>query len=303
MKQDLIDGLMAICGRDSVKVDVPMKEYTSMKVGGNADVLVEPDSIEKIRECVSYLGSANVPFMVMGNGSNLIFSDEGYRGVIIRLGNKISKIEVEGEIMVAEAGALLSACANKAAEHSLTGLEFASGIPGTLGGAACMNAGAYDGEMKQVIVETLNLDKNGNFITLKGDEHEFSYRKSKIQNEGLICLKAVMKLQKGDKDAIRAKMADLNSRRREKQPLDMPSAGSVFKRPPGHFAGKLIDDCGLRGYSIGGAQVSGKHCGFIVNTGHATARDIIQLIKHIQDTVYDKTGVMLETEVKIIGGA
>lgn len=302
MRQDLIEGLVALCGKDSVYTDVPMREYTTMKVGGNADCMIEPDSIEKIRECICFLKSNNVPFMVMGNGSNLIFSDEGYRGAIIRLGRKLSKIEVKDEYIIAEAGAMLSSCANRALEHSLTGLEFASGIPGSIGGAACMNAGAYDGEMKHVIAETLNLDVNGNFITLKGEENEFSYRKSRIQDDGLICLRVVIKLQKGEKSEIKTKMDDFNRRRREKQPLDMPSAGSVFKRPPGFFAGKLIDDCGLRGFSIGGAQVSGKHCGFIVNTGTATSKDITSLIKHVQKTVYEKTGVMLETEVKIIGG-
>ena len=299
--QNVIDELIDICGSDSVLQNVSLKDYTSMKVGGNADVVIEPDSIVKIKDCICALRKGNVPYMIMGNGSNLIFSDEGFRGVIIEVSSRFSKIEVNGEYMVAEAGALLSRAANLALANSLTGLEFASGIPGTIGGAAYMNAGAYGGEMSSVIVETLNLDRDGNFIILKGEEHNFSYRNSRIQQDGLICLKVTMKLQKGNPEEIRATMNDLNARRREKQPLDMPSAGSVFKRPEGHFAGKLIQDCGLRGFSIGGAQVSEKHCGFIVNTGTATAKDVVDLIDYIQKAVYEKTGIRLEPEVRIIG--
>ncbi|MCX7772716.1 MAG: UDP-N-acetylmuramate dehydrogenase, partial [Clostridia bacterium] len=190
----------------------------------------------------------------------------------------------------------------KRQEFGLTGLEFASGIPGTIGGGAVMNAGAYGGELKQVITETTSLDPSGKLVTLRGEEHAFSYRHSRIQDEALTVLTVTMSLQPGDKQAIQAKMNDLNGRRRDKQPLNLPSAGSVFKRPEGHFAGKLIEDCGLRGYSVGGAQVSEKHCGFIVNKGNAKASDIIELINYIQKIVQDKTGVQLEPEVKIIGG-
>lgn len=301
MQENIINELSEICGLDAVLQNVSLKDYTSIKVGGNADVIVLPDSIEKIKDCITLLRKKNITYMIKGNGSNLVFSDEGFRGVIIEVCSKLSKIEVDGEYMVAEAGALLSQAANRALAHSLTGLEFASGIPGTVGGAAFMNAGAYDGDMSGVIVETLNLDREGNFVTLKGEEHGFSYRNSKIQQNDLICLRVTMKLQRGNPEEIRAKMKDLNARRREKQPLDMPSAGSVFKRPPGHYAGKLIQDCGLKGFSIGGAQVSEKHCGFIVNTGNATAKDIVDLISYIQKTVYEKTGVLLEPEVRIIG--
>ena len=294
--------LQDICGENLVSRNVPLKEHTSMKVGGNASFMVQPDTMEKIISCISFLRRNNIPFLVMGNGSNIIFPDEDYDGVIIKICSKFSKIEVNGEYITAEAGALLCKVANVALEHSLTGLEFASGIPGTIGGAAFMNAGAYDGEMKQVIAETLNIDMDGNLIRLRGEEHNFSYRYSRIQEEGLICLKVVLKLEKGDPKEIKAKMIDLNNRRREKQPLDMPSAGSVFKRPKGYFAGKLIEDCGLRGFSIGGAQVSGKHCGFIVNTGNATSKDVVSLIEYIQKTVFEKTGVLLEPEVRIIRG-
>lgn len=300
---DFIDGLKEICGTHALHLNVPMKDYTSMKVGGKADVLVEPDSMEKIQKCMMLSQASSVPFLVMGNGSNLIFADEGYRGLVIKIGPKLSKIEVRDTTIIAEAGATLAAVANRALENALTGLEFASGIPGSTGGAAYMNAGAYDGEMKQVICETLNLNQQGQWITLKADEHAFSYRHSRIQDEHLACLKVTFKLDKGCKEEILVKMNDFNARRRDKQPLNMPSAGSVFKRPPGQFAGKLIEDCGLRGYSVGGAQVSEKHCGFIVNKGNATAADIISLIHHVQRTVYEKTGTLLEPEVKIIGGS
>lgn len=299
---DIYNKLTTIFPRDVILSGVSMKDYTTMKVGGKADYMVLADSIENIQKCVSHLSSLNVPFLIMGNGSNLVFTDNGYHGVIIRIGPAISKTEVDGEIITAEAGALLSSVANLAMENSLTGLEFAFGIPGTIGGAAYMNAGAYDGEMKQVIIESLCIDKEGRYITLRGDEHNFSYRHSRMQDEDLICLKVKLKLNRGNKEEIKAKMAELSARRREKQPLTYPSAGSIFKRPPGAFAGKLIDDCGLRGYRIGGAQVSDKHCGFIINTGNATASDVLALIKHVQETVYKNFGKLLELEVKIIGG-
>lgn len=299
---DIYNKLTTIFPRDVILSGVSMKEYTTMKVGGKADYMVLADSIENIQKCVSHLSSLNVPFLIMGNGSNLVFTDNGYHGVIIRIGPAISKTEVDGDIITAEAGALLSSVANLAMENSLTGLEFAFGIPGTIGGAAYMNAGAYDGEMKQVIIESLCIDKEGRYITLRGDEHNFSYRHSRMQDEDLICLKVKLKLNRGNKEEIKAKMAELSARRREKQPLTYPSAGSIFKRPSGAFAGKLIDDCGLRGYRIGGAQVSDKHCGFIINTGNATASDVLALIKHVQETVYKNFGKLLELEVKIIGG-
>ncbi len=299
---DIYGKLIAIYPQSAISKNVSMEEYTSMRVGGKADFMVQPDSIEDIQKGVSYLTSLNIPFLVMGNGSNLIFSDSGYRGVIIKIGSGFSKVEVNDTIITAEAGASLAYVANVALDNSLSGMEFASGIPGTIGGAACMNAGAYDGEMKQVIVETLCIDNHGNYITLRDEEHNFSYRHSRIQDEKLICLKVKLQLKKGEKNEIQAKMNELNARRREKQPLTFPSAGSIFKRPPDAFAGKLIDDCGLRGYKIGGAQISDKHCGFIINTGNATTADVVSLIKHVQNTVYKKFGKQLELEVKIIGG-
>lgn len=299
---DIYGKLMAIYPQNAILKNVSMKDYTSMRVGGNADLMVQPGSIEDIQKGVSCLRSLNVPFLIMGNGSNLIFSDRGYRGVIIKIGSGISKVEVSDSIITAEAGASLAYVANLALEYSLSGMEFASGIPGTIGGAACMNAGAYDGEMKQVIIETLCIDKHGKYITLRDEEHDFSYRHSRIQDEELICLKVKLQLKKGEKKEIQAKMSDLNTKRREKQPLNFPSAGSIFKRPQDAYAGKLIDDCGLRGYRIGGAQISDKHCGFIINTGNATASDVLSLIKHVQEIVYSKFGKLLDLEVKVIGG-
>lgn len=299
---DIYSKLIAIYPHYAILSDVSMKEYTTMRVGGKADFMVLADSTENIRKSVSLLSSLNVPFLIMGNGSNLVFSDNGYHGVIIKIGPGISNVEVDGEFITAEAGASLASVANLAMENSLSGLEFAYGIPGTIGGAVYMNAGAYNGEMKQVIAETLCVDMKGQYITLKGDEHNFSYRHSRLQEEDLICLKVKLKLNRGDKNEIKKKMHELNARRREKQPLNYPSAGSIFKRPPGSFAGKLIDECGLRGYRIGGAQISDKHCGFIINTGNATASDVLALIRHVQETVYKSSGKLLELEVKIIGG-
>lgn len=299
---DIYGKLSAIYPHGVILSDVSMKDYTTMKVGGIADFMVLADSVENIQKSVSLLYSLNVPYIIMGNGSNLVFSDQGYHGVIIKIGSGFSKTEVKEDIITAEAGASLTSVANLAMENSLSGLEFAYGIPGTIGGAAYMNAGAYGGEMKQVIIETLCIDKEGQYITLRGEEHNFSYRHSRIQNDELVCLKVKLKLNKADKEGIKAKMCELSAKRREKQPLSFPSAGSIFKRPPDSFAGKLIDECGLRGYRIGGAQISDKHCGFIINTGNATASDVLALIKHVQETVYNNFGKSLELEVKIIGG-
>ncbi len=301
-KFDIYSILKSICGSCTILKDVPMKEHTTMKVGGKAAFMIIPESILCIQKIIKFLSSSNVPFIKIGNGSNLIFRDTGYNGVIIKIGSALSTIDVKDNIIVAMAGASLANVSNKAMEHSLTGLEFASGIPGSIGGAVCMNAGAYDGEMKQVVAETLCVDNKGNLITIKDEEHNFSYRHSRLQDDDLTCLRVKVKLEKGEKSCIQAKMNDLNARRREKQPLNFPSAGSVFKRPPGSFAGKLIDDCGLRGTKIGGAQISDKHCGFIINTGNATAEDVISLIEYVQEKVYKNSGTRLELEVKIIGG-
>ncbi|MCX7749223.1 MAG: UDP-N-acetylmuramate dehydrogenase [Clostridia bacterium] len=285
----------------SVRVNEPMKNHTSFKVGGYADILVMPGSIEKIAEVLKICSEKEIPYFIMGNGSNLVVRDKGIRGVVIKLFDNLSSFEVKDEMIEADAGILLSKISNVALRHSLAGLEFASGIPGTLGGAVAMNAGAYGGEMKEVVVKSFCMDQTGKMIVIEGDEHRFGYRTSRIQKEGLLVLKSVMQLRKGDPNQIKALMDDLNRRRKEKQPLHLPSAGSVFKRPEGYFAGKLIEDCGLRGFSIGDAEVSDMHCGFIVNKGNASAQDIINLVHHIQSEVNSKYGVTLQTEVRIVG--
>lgn len=294
--------LVSILGADNVRRDVSMKEHTSIRTGGTVDFFAEPDRTDTLAVLIQTLKENEIPFYIIGNCSNLIISDEGFRGVFIRIGPKLSEITAEGETIKALAGASLAAVAARACEEGLTGMEFASGIPGTVGGAAYMNAGAYDGEMSQVINQTINLDADGRVVILSGQEHDFGYRHSRIMDKGLIVTEVHLALKKGDPIAIRNKMNDLNARRRDKQPLSLPSAGSVFKRPEGFFAGKLIQDCGLKGLTLGGAQVSEKHCGFIVNTGNATSSDVIGLIEIVREKVLKETGVLLEPEVRIIGG-
>lgn len=283
---------------DMIFRNEPMKNYTTFRIGGNADILVKPKTYEQIKEVIHLCKAYEVPYYVLGNGSNLLVSDEGYRGVILHVSHQLSDIKVEGNRITAEAGAILSKVATVAMENNLTGLEFAHGIPGTLGGAVVMNAGAYDGEMKNVLISCDVMDEKGNVITLSKDELELGYRTSIIQKKHYIVLSATMTLKKGEKEKIKAYMKELMLRRKEKQPLDKPSAGSTFKRPEGYFAGKLIMDSGLKGYQIGGAKVSEKHCGFIVNAGNATCKDVEDLIGYVQKTVKNKFNVELEPEVK-----
>lgn len=287
--------------REYIIEDEMMNKHTTFKVGGPADLYVIPRSEEELVYAIEVCKSENVPYYVIGNGSNLLVTDKGFRGVIIEVYRQMSDITVEGNCITAYAGALLSKIANTALEHGLTGLEFAHGIPGALGGAVTMNAGAYDGEMKQVLESATVIDDKGQVRTLSADELELEYRKSIISRLGYTVIKATMRLEDGDKEAISAKMKDLMQRRRDKQPLEYPSAGSTFKRPVGHFAGKLIMDAGLRGYQLGGAQVSEKHCGFVINKDHATCQDILDLIHYIQEEVKSKFDVQIEPEVKMIG--
>lgn len=287
--------------REYIIEDEMMNKHTTFKVGGPADLYVIPRSEEELVYAIEVCKSENVPYYVIGNGSNLLVTDKGFRGVIIEVYRQMSDITVEGNCITAYAGALLSKIANTALEHGLTGLEFAHGIPGALGGAVTMNAGAYDGEMKQVLESATVIDDKGQVRTLSADELELEYRKSIISRLGYTVIKATMRLEGGDKEAISAKMKDLMQRRRDKQPLEYPSAGSTFKRPVGHFAGKLIMDAGLRGYQLGGAQVSEKHCGFVINKDHATCQDILDLIHYIQEEVKSKFDVQIEPEVKMIG--
>lgn len=282
--------------------DVPMKEYTSFKAGGNAALMVEPDSREELSYALEVLSRHKEKYLVIGNGSNLLIKDSGYRGVILKIGAPFQEIRVNGNRLVAGAGALLSSAAREACRAALTGFEFAGGIPGTVGGAVFMNAGAYDGEISHIIESAEVLTKDGSRIdTLNKEELELSYRHSVLQKTGDILLNATFLLGNGNQETISARMKELAARRTEKQPLNYPSAGSFFKRPHNHFAGKLIQDAGLSGLSLGGAQVSPLHAGFIINTGGATASDIIDLMEIVRSTVFNEFGILLEPEVRIIG--
>jgi UDP-N-acetylmuramate dehydrogenase len=294
--------LILTAPQEHIRLDEPMEYHTSLHIGGKADYFVTPTDVEEVKAVVCLCKSENVPYYIMGNGSNLLVSDLGYRGVVLQLGDEFQKASVGEEgIITAQAGILLSRLANIAAEHSLTGFEFASGIPGTLGGAVTMNAGAYDGEMKQCLIAARVMDVEGNVKELSLEELNLGYRTSILQKENYILLDAMIKLTKGDQQLIRQKMNDLNAQRRDKQPLDKYSAGSTFKRPEGYFAGKLINDAGLRGYQVGGAAVSEKHCGFVINKDNATAEEFLALIRDVIRIVEEKFGVRLEPEVKFLG--
>lgn len=301
MSQRFEDELKRILPEEQIKAGEPMELHTTFRVGGPADYFVLPKTKEELKEVVALCRGEGVPFYIVGNGSNLLVSDKGYRGVVIQIFKLMNTICVEGNCIYAQAGALLSAIAAKALEESLTGFEFASGIPGTLGGACVMNAGAYGGEMRQVLKQVTVLDKEGEVFTIPSEELEMGYRTSIIAKKGHIVLEAVIELQKGDGEEIRGLMEGLKNKRVEKQPLEYPSAGSTFKRPEGYFAGKLIQDSGLRGFAVGGAQVSEKHCGFVINKGNATAADVAELMRRVSEIVNEKFGVELEPEVKRLG--
>lgn len=285
---------------ENVKIDENLSSYVNFKVGGPADILLIPEAKEQIKKSICICKENNIPVYVIGNGSNILVRDGGFRGVVISL-KAVNNIAVNDERIEAECGAMLKAVSDKAMENSLTGFEFACGIPGTIGGAVFMNAGAYDGEISHVIESADVIDENCNVITLTNDELDFGYRSSLVMKKGYTVLSAVFKLKKGHVKTIKELVDDLTNKRESKQPLEYPSAGSTFKRPTGYFAGKLIQDAGLKGYSIGGAAVSEKHSGFVINKGNATAKDITDLIKHIQNEVKKQFGVDLHTEVRIIG--
>lgn len=282
--------------------DAPMKKYTSFKCGGNASVLIIPDSLDNLNRIIEFSYSKNVKPFIIGNGSNLLVTDKGINGVVVKIGSNLSDIKLVDETTIyCEAGASLKSLCMFALENSLSGLEFAYGIPGTLGGAVYMNAGAYGGEMKDVLYSVNHIDNDGKSGTLEKENLQLGYRHSAYTDNGFVITSAVMKLTKADKKDIKEAMDDKLQRRKDKQPLEYPSAGSTFKRPEGYFAGALIEDCGLKGYTVGGAQVSEKHAGFVINKGGATSTDVITLISDVQRIVKEKHGVTLETEVKIVG--
>lgn len=300
MNRRFAEELQAIVGKEGFREMEPMCRYTSFRVGGPADVMVFPKT-EELPAVIQLCRQQEQPYYVIGNGSNLLVGDKGIRGVVIELGSGWDDLFIEENKVVAGAGALLSKTANFAAEYGLGGMEFAAGIPGTIGGAVVMNAGAYGGEMKDIIERVTVLNAAGTEYELAFEELELGYRTSCIPKKGYIVTKAVLRLTAADKAEILAKMKELNAQRAVKQPLQFPSAGSTFKRPAGYFAGKLIMDAGLRGYQIGGAQVSEKHCGFVINRGGASAADIRMLIEHVQLEVERQFGVRLEPEVKMLG--
>lgn len=297
---ELLKEIISCTDSERVFENEPMKKHTTFRIGGNADIFVSVKSEEEFVNVSRLCEKYHTPMYVIGNGSNLLVKDKGIRGIVVQLYKDFSDIEVTGCTLKVQSGALMSTLGNIALKNSLTGFEFASGIPGTIGGGICMNAGAYGGELKDVVTKVKVFDR-GEIKILNNNMCGFSYRTSNIQKHGIIVLEAEINLEKGDPLKIKEKMDELRLKRTEKQPLEYPSAGSTFKRPEGYFAAKLIDDSGLRGYAIGDAQVSTKHCGFVINKGNATAAQVIELMEHIKTVVMDKFGVELEKEVRIIG--
>ena len=297
------DKLEEIVGKDKVKYNEKMSKYTTMRVGGTCDCIVFPDEISKIKEVIDFCKNENITFFVIGNGSNLLVKDEGIHGVVIKLGHRFGKIELDGEYILAYAGATMPTLSQLAKKNSLKGLEFACGIPGTIGGGVKMNAGAYGSQISDILYEVTYMDEKEEIKTIKNKDCSFGYRKSIFTiNSNYVILSAKFKLERGNIDEIENKMKENSLARKAKQPLEYPNFGSVFKRPEGYFVGKLVDDAGLRGYKIGGAQVSTKHTGFIVNVDNATCKDVLDLIGYVQTTVYNKFNVKLTPEVIIIGG-
>lgn len=298
---NLYEKLCAIVGEENVLQDEPMSGHTTFRIGGPADFFVTPSKAEEIRRIIELCRAEKVPYYVVGNGSNLLVGDKGYRGVIIQIYKNMNRISVAGEEISVQAGALLSKVAAAACEAELEGMEFASGIPGTMGGAVRMNAGAYGGEMKQVLKTAVVLTPEGQIVTIPAEEMGMGYRTSIVSKMDYVVLEAVLSLKRGRKAEIRARMDELREKRVEKQPLEYGSAGSTFKRPEGYFAGKLIQDAGLRGFRIGNAQVSEKHCGFVINLGGATAAEVSELMTEVVRRVEETSGVTLKPEVKRIG--
>ena len=300
MKNEFYNKLKMILSEEEILLDEPMKKHTTFRIGGNADMFVSP-KLSQLSQIMALAKEYAIPVTIVGNGSNLLVGDKGIRGLVICFSKPAEEIHVEGTTMTIGAGTLLSKAASEAASRGLSGLEFAAGIPGTLGGAMVMNAGAYGGEMKDVTRSAKVLTPQGEILELDAKELDLSYRHSCISEKGYIVLSATVALTPKEESEIRAEMEDYKNRRVEKQPLEYPSAGSTFKRPEGYFAGKLIQDANLKGYTVGGAQVSEKHSGFVINIGNATAQDVLTLIKDVQDKVNEQFQVILEPEVKMIG--
>lgn len=301
MSQNLLNELYRIVGEDNVKLDEPMSKHTTFRIGGPASYFVTPMDTEELSQVVVLCKAERVPFFLLGHGSNILVSDKGIGGVVIQLYKNYAKFSIEGNLVKAEAGIMLNKLGQEIRDAGLTGFEFAAGIPGTLGGAVMMNAGAYGGEMKDIVESVSLMDYDGNLIKKSGEEMDFSYRHSIVEDEELIVLGATLRLNPGNIEDITAKMQELALARKTKQPLEFPSAGSTFKRPEGYFAGKLIMDSGLAGYRVGDAEVSEKHCGFVINKGHASAKDVMTLIDDVRNTVYDKFKVELSPEVRFVG--
>ncbi|SKC51711.1 UDP-N-acetylmuramate dehydrogenase [Maledivibacter halophilus] len=297
----IYEGIKSRINPENILRNESMKNHTSFKIGGPVDIMILPKTIEDIAFSVNYCRDNNIKYLIIGNGSNLLVSDKGIRGVVIKIADNFSDVIIQDTQVKSQAGVLLSRLAKLIMNKSLEGFEFASGIPGTLGGAVAMNAGAYGGEMKDIVTGASILDNNGKVIYLSREELKLGYRKSIIQEKNYTVLEVDMELKPGDFEKIKSIIDDLTKRRTTKQPLHLPSAGSTFKRPKGYYAGKLIEDSGLKGVRIGDAQVSDMHCGFVVNIGNATFEEVYDLIKLVQKVVMDKFGVKLETEVKIIG--
>ncbi len=295
------DYVASILPAEDIKIREPLDRYTSFRTGGEADCMLLVNDAEQLGKLLKYMSITGNDYFLLGNGTNLLVSDRGYDGTVIKFGPGMSRIHVDGERVYVQAGALLSQTAKRAMEEGLSGLEFASGIPGSIGGGLVMNAGAYGGEMSQIVESVTVMNESGEIMELDCDTMEFGYRTSVIKNRAFVVLEAALHLQRRDKADIQAKMEEFAARRKEKQPLEYPSAGSIFKRPEGYFAGKLIMDSGMRGYRVGGAQVSEKHCGFIINTGNATSEDIAELMAEVQDRVKERFRVSLEPEIVRLG--
>lgn len=293
------DAIILQC--EKVSFNVPMKKHTTFRIGGECDIFCEPKNAYELAGLIRLLNENNQSYIVFGNGSNVLVSDEGIRGVVIKIGEQMSEVSVCGEEITSGAGILLSRLSKRAMNESLSGMECISGIPGSVGGAVYMNAGAYGAEIADILQSVTYVSREGEIITLEKADLSLGYRKSVFMENGGIVTSCVLKLKKGDKEKIAQDMAEVTKKRVEKQPLELPSAGSTFKRPQGYFAGALIEECGLKGYSVGGAKVSEKHAGFVVNFDNATANDVLAVIEHVQKTVYEKFGVGLEPEVKFIG--